>query len=521
MKLVTAEEMRELDQLASSQYGIPGIVLMENAGLRVLDAVLEILEGEVAGKRVLVFAGKGNNGGDGFVVARHLANKRAEVKVFLLGRPEDVRGDARVNLDILEQMGVKIYPLQAEKDLQRVDIALLHADVLVDAIYGTGFKGAAMGTIAQVIRQINSAHRPLVAVDLPSGLEANTGKVYGPCVQATRTVTFGLPKLGLYLEPGARYAGDVTVADISLPARLVSGRPLKRELLTPSWCSAQLPRREPSAHKGSFGRVLVVGGSEGMTGAVTLSAQAALRSGAGLVTAAVPRSLHPVLETKTTEVMTSPLPETDARSFSMEAVAPVLELARDATVVALGMGIGRHPATVEWVRRLLPQLKVPVVIDADGLNALAGATGLFPSLGVPVVITPHPGEMARLLDVAAARVQEDRLKGAEQAAKDWGVTVVLKGAKTVVASPGGETFLNPTGNPGMATGGSGDVLTGVIAGLMAQGLAAPVAAAVGVFVHGAAGDLAARSKGHRGLIAGDILEMLPTIWRDLEVGPED
>jgi NAD(P)H-hydrate epimerase len=516
VKVVTAEEMANLDRLASTDYGIPSLLLMENAGLRVLEVVREHFGGRLEGRRVVIFAGRGNNGGDGLVVARHLLNAGAEVKVFLLARPEEMRGDAAVNLGIYQRMGGKLYPLLDEKDLQRVDVALLYAEMAVDAIYGTGFRGAALGLPGEVIKMLAATRIPVVAVDLPSGLEANTGRVNGPCVRATYTVTFALPKLGLCLYPGADYVGKLIVADIGIPQVLVKAQPLARELVTWEWCVQKLAPRRPWGHKGDYGHVLVVGGSTGLTGAVVMAAQGALRSGAGLVTAAVPAGLHSILEEKTLEVMTLPLPATADNALEAEALSVIEEFARRCQAVALGPGIGRHPSSQAVVRQYLGRSRCPLVIDADGLNALAGHTNLLREAKAPVVLTPHPGEMARLLGTSTSKVQEDRLGVAEHAAREWGVTVVLKGARTVVASPQGNTYLIPTGNPGMATGGSGDVLTGVIAGLLAQGMSPEEAAAVGAYVHGAAGDAAAQELGHRALVAGDLLAYLPKVLRQLE-----
>jgi NAD(P)H-hydrate epimerase len=515
MKLVTADEMKGVDQKAIAVYGIPGMVLMENAGLQVIRAIQELLV-SLSGKRILIFAGKGNNGGDGFVIARHLANNGADPKVFLLGKPEELKGEAAANFHILNKMEIKIHPLLTEKDLQRVDIALLYADLLVDAIYGTGFKGSVLGVAGEAIRMMNSAKKPIIAVDVPSGLETDTGRVLGPCVKATCTVTFGLPKLGLFRDPGARYAGTVKVADISLPHKLLLQSQFRHNLIARDWCQGLLPSRDPGGHKGTYGKVLVVGGSPGMTGALCLAAKAALRSGAGLVTALVPASLHHILETKTTEVMTCPLPDVDGGYLSEGAVEPFLQAAEKAAVVVIGMGLGDHGQTVRWLHQVLPAIKVPVVLDADGLNGLVGHTNLLSRMAGPVVVTPHPGEMSRLVGISVARVQDSRIKIARQAAAEWKAIVVLKGAGTIIANPEGDVYLNTSGNPGMATGGTGDVLAGVIAGLIAQGLEAGHAAGVGVFVHGAAGDAAARIKGQIGLIAGDVLAALPEVWRDLE-----
>ncbi|MDN5345460.1 MAG: ADP-dependent NAD(P)H-hydrate dehydratase / NAD(P)H-hydrate epimerase [Clostridia bacterium] len=509
MHLVTAAEMGQLDRLATSEYLVPGIVLMENAGLRVVESIRRHFQERLQNRRVLIFCGKGNNGGDGLVVGRHLLNQGVEVKVFLLARPEDLRGDARTNLEIYQRMGGRLFPLLGESHLQRADIALLYADLVVDAIFGTGFKGAAMGLPAAVINMINKAHRDTVAVDLPSGLEADTGRAFGPCIQATWTVTFALPKLGLVVEPGATFAGRLEVADIGIPRKLVDSQHFNLHLLTPEWCLDHRPGREVSGHKGLYGHVLAVGGSPGLTGAITLAATAALRAGAGLVTAAVPRGLQGILEMKTTEVMTCPLPETPGGSLSRDALDPILErLAGGCNVLALGPGLSRDPATMELVKELLPRLQGPAVVDADALNALATDTSILTGDHAPLVLTPHPGEMARLLGTTAARVQEDRLEVARKYAREWQAVLLLKGARTIIAWPDGQAYINPTGNPGMATAGSGDVLTGIVAGLMAQGLEPGVAAALGAYWHGAAGDAAARQKGQYSLLAGDIIDFL-------------
>ncbi len=516
MKLATASEIRELDKLAATKYGISGLVLMEIAGLRVVEAVREQCGGHVSGRRILIFAGKGNNGGDALVAARHLINAGAEVKVFLLGKGEEIRGDARANYLILERMGARVYPVLGDKDCQRVDIATLNADLLVDGIYGTGFKGAAMHHVARVIQQINQSGKPVIAIDLPSGLEADSGKVHGPCVRAAVTVTMGLPKPGLYLEPGRSYAGRVVVADISFPAALVEGQYLKGNLITPGMCRGLLPARQPAAHKGSFGHVLVVGGSASMPGAPLLAGRGALRSGAGLVTAGIPRNCHQLVAGRFPEIMTWPLPDNQAGVLTAGAAGTILSEAARWDVLACGMGLGQHQEGAEMVTALMEGWTKPVVLDADALNLLAPNPFVLANARGPVVITPHPGEMARLMGTTPARVQEDRLNAAREAAGRWQVTVVLKGAGTVVACPDGQFYVNTTGNPGMATAGSGDVLAGVIAGLMAQGLSPTAAAVLGVFSHGLAGDLAARTVGMRGMVAGDIAELVAQAMVELE-----
>lgn len=515
MRAVTAQEMRNLDRTAINDYGIPGLVLMENAGLAVVKAVREKLGG-VGDKVVTIFAGKGNNGGDGLVAARHLHNSGAEVKVLLLAEPGEITGDAAVNLSIWNKMGQKVYPVLRGDDFNAVRLFLVKTDLIIDAIYGTGFKGAVREPVGRILEAINASGKPVVAVDIPSGLEADTGKVSGPCIRATVTVTFALPKLGLLFEPGAGYVGELKVADISIPAATYESQDLKRNLPEKQMVANWLPYRPNASHKGDYGRVLLIAGSSGLTGAACLAAEASARSGAGLITLAVPEGLHGIVETKLTEVMTVPLPQTDRQTISLDALTLINGILERADVLALGPGLSTHPETVELVRRLLPSLRIPCVLDADGLNALAGHTDIFKKMQAPVIITPHPGEMSRLTGMPVSKIQEDRLATAEKFASAWGAVVVLKGVPTLVCSPDGETYVNPTGNPGMASGGSGDVLTGIIAGFLAQGMNPVTACAAGVYLHGMAGDLAAVHKGMMGMLAGDILAALPDAISDLE-----
>jgi len=508
LRVVTAEEMKKLDQAAIEDYKVPGLVLMENAGRQVVEVIRKIL-GSVRGKVVTVFVGKGNNGGDGFVIARHLLNMGAEVKVLALAELEEITGDAATNLDIWRKMGQKVYSLQHGDGINIVRLVLMNTDLIVDAIYGTGFRGKMVEKTGRIVEVLNGSGKPIVAVDIPSGLEADTGKANGPCIRATHTVTFALPKLGLILEPGADYAGELHVADISIPTVLIEKEAPQRYLITADMVKEWLPPRPSAAHKGNFGRVMVVAGSRGMTGAACLVGEAALRAGAGLVTVAVPESLHDIMESKLTEVMTVPLPDTGKGSLSRDARQKILSLLENANVLAIGPGLSTVPEVVTMLRELLPSVRIPCVIDADGLNALAGEVDILRKIQAPVVITPHPGEMARLMGVTIREIQEDRLSVAGKAATTWNVVSLLKGARTVVAAPNGAIYINPTGNPGMATGGSGDVLTGVVAALIAQGLGPAQAASAGAYIHGLAGDIGAGIKGMIGLTAGDILLNLP------------
>jgi len=507
LRIVTAGEMKALDMAAMKEYGIAGLVLMENAGRQVAEVVRQVL-GEVRDRVVTVFIGKGNNGGDGLVAARHLLNLGAEVKVLALDDVKNITGDAAVNLAIWQKMGQKIYSVQHGDGINIVRLILMNTDLIVDAIYGTGFRGKVNEKVGRIIEVLNGSGKPIIAVDIPTGLEADSGRVKGPCIQAVRTVTFGLPKLGLILEPGVDYTGKLHIADISIPAHLVEKSAPHRYLITAELVREWLPPRPSGAHKGNFGRVLVVAGSRGMTGAACLAGDSALRTGAGLVTVAVPETLHDIMEVKLTEVMTVPLPDTGAGVLSEEAGQVILTNLGKADVLAVGPGLSTAPEVVALLKELLSSVRVPCVLDADALNAIEGGE-ILKEVRTPVVISPHPGEMARLMGISVREVQEDRLEVAARAATAWNVVVLLKGARTVVAAPSGAIYINPTGNPGMATGGSGDVLTGTVASLIAQGLEPSRAAAAGAYIHGLAGDLAAGEKGMAGLVAGDILSALP------------
>ncbi len=515
MKIVSAEEMRNLDRRASTEFHIPSIVLMENAGLGVVEAVKTALSG-VERPRVVVVAGKGNNGGDGFVVSRHLINSGFEVDTFLLGEPSEFTPDAAVNFRILQKITDRVFSILSEEGLSRLHSALAEADLVVDAIYGIGFHGQMPPLESKVVKLVNCCAKPVVAVDIPSGVEADTGRVRKEAVRATWTVTMALPKKGFFLEPARSYTGLLTVADISIPRCLLESPEIKTNLVTEDRVAALFKPRVPDTHKGSYGHVLVVGGSAGLTGAVVMAAQAALRSGAGLVTAAVPQSLQPAVESRLVEVMSFPLAETPLKTISLEALPALENLLDRVSVCVVGPGMGRYQEASAVVKFILEKAGVPVIIDADGLNAVAEDINALQDRQVPVILTPHPGEMSRLTGLGINEIQSDRMEVARRYASQWGVTLVLKGHNTVIAAPDGEVYVNVTGNPGMATGGTGDVLSGVIAAFVAQGLRAHMAAVCGVYVHGKAGDEAKKEKGERGLAAMDIVQAIPAVLKDFE-----
>ncbi|MCG0276449.1 MAG: NAD(P)H-hydrate dehydratase [Thermosediminibacteraceae bacterium] len=522
MKVVSPSTMKEIDRKAIEVYGVPGIVLMENASKAVAREVRQKLA-ETYGKlcftpKIAVFCGKGNNGGDGFAAARHLANMGFEVQVFLAASCREITGDAAINLKVIRKMGIPVYELQDEGDLKKVKEIYDNFHAAVDALFGTGLKGNVTGFHRKLIELINEGKCPVIAVDIPSGICGMTGKVLGAAVCADVTVTMGLPKIGLMLYPGASYAGKIIVADIGLPYKVLEEVEAEGLLLNHKFIASYFKPASPDAHKGDFGRVFIIAGSKGMTGAAALCGMGAARCGAGLVTLGIPEGLNEILEVKVTEVMTLPLPQTPEGTLSLKALEPALEFAEKCDAVAIGPGLSCHEETVEFVKKFISECQRPMVIDADGLNALSKNPDVLKEAKAHVVITPHPGEMARLLSMDTSKVQENRWETAKKSCESFQCTVVLKGARTLVASPGNPVLINPTGNPGMATGGSGDVLTGMISAFIARGLSAFEAAAAGVFLHGLAGDIASRKKGEIPLIAGDIIDHISEAFKFLEKG---
>jgi hydroxyethylthiazole kinase-like uncharacterized protein yjeF len=515
VRVTTAAEMRALDRLAIDTYGIPGVVLMENAGAQVARILWQEFPA-LQTRRVAVLCGRGNNGGDGFVIARYLHSMGAPVRVFVIGDPEDVRGEARTHLEMLTRVGVNFQAVSTPESIQAVGARLADYDILIDALLGTGLKAAVSGMFQQIIAAMNASGRPIVSVDIPSGLSADVGTLVGEYVRATLTVTMALPKRGLLLHPAAEHVGRLAVVDIGFPAAVREHESVRCHVLEPHTIASQLRGRPADTHKGTYGHLLLVAGGLGKTGAGVLASLAALRSGAGLVSLALPHSLNPAMEAKLTEVMTIPLPEAEEGVLGAEAAKRVMEWLGGKSALILGPGIGTHPETVRCVHEVLRQVRIPVVLDADGLNALAMDSGGIGAIHAPLILTPHPGELARLRHATTAEVQADRLTAAQETAQAYDAVVVLKGAHTIVAEPGGALFINLTGNPGMATAGSGDVLSGVVGALLGQGYAPSMAARIAVHIHGLAGDLAAAALGERSLIAGDLVDMLPHAFQQIE-----
>jgi ADP-dependent NAD(P)H-hydrate dehydratase / NAD(P)H-hydrate epimerase len=523
MRVLNTEQMREADRRTIEDIGLPSIVLMENAGRQTVAAMEAAFE-TLATSRVAVLCGRGNNGGDGFVVARTLTQRGVEALVFLLGSVSEVQGDARVNLEVLGRVGMTVIEVTTAQEWELHFSEVSECDVIVDALLGTGFRGRLTGLLETVVADVNELGVPIVSIDLPTGVSADSAELPGEAMEASMTVTLAAPKIPLVFPPADSHAGDLVIADIGIPAPVLDeleGPYL--ELLTRDRMQGILPARAAESHKGDFGRVLIIAGSFGKTGAAHLAALGALRSGAGLVTVATPRSCVPILASMGAEYMTVPLEETPSGTIDFAALDRVLELTAD--VIAAGPGLGQEPATAAFVHGLLERSGVPLVLDADALNAFSGDPDrLLGRDGVDVVITPHPGEMSRLAGVTVEALQGDRLRHAREFAASHKVHVVLKGHRTIVAGPDGRSFVNLTGNPGMATGGTGDLLTGMIAAWFAQLLDAEAASKLAVYLHGSAGDLAETDEGQVALMATDIAARLGDAAQQLSgrrIGADD
>ena len=510
MKVVTVKAMQEADRRTITGLGVPGLTLMENAGRECAAAIVRRYGHDNASKAVIV-AGKGNNGGDGYVIARLLAGQGWQVRTLVLARRGEIGGDAGTNLDLLPAGTVCFCP----EGVVPFAGELADAAVIVDALFGTGLAKEVTGPFAEAIGLINASGRPVVAVDIPSGIHGTTGRVLGTAVRADLTVTFASAKVGQLLYPGAEHVGELCVVPIGIPDSILAETP-GYEYVDAAAARSLVRPRGRTMHKGSLGHVLVIAGSRGKTGAAAMAANSAVRTGSGLVTLAVPAALHDILEVKTTEAMTVPLDDSGRAFLGALALPEILDLLAGRDAVALGPGISRNPETAALVHRLVTEIDLPLVLDADALNAVSEQPEiLHGARSGKTILTPHPGEMARLCGCTVAEVERDRVAAAGEFAARHGVHMVLKGARTISAAPDGRIAINGSGNPGMASGGMGDVLTGVLVSLLGQGYDPFDACRLGVYLHGAAADLVAAEKGEIGIMATDVQERLPYAYRRL------
>jgi len=516
VRVVTPEQMRAIDANAINEYGIPGIVLMENAAIKTF-SVIDSLYKNYA--RVLILAGVGNNGGDGLALARLLYSAGKEVHVILIGEESAITKDAGINLEIAKKLLIPLTSLGLSTPVDEVrkivGDAINHADIIIDALFGTGLSRPLDQVCKVAVDMLNKrsgkGHRktPVISLDIPSGINGENGAILGSAVEADDTVAFGYPKMGHLLYPGKMFTGRLHVVPISLPPESADRAKVKSFTLNESEVAMGLLQRLPWGNKGTFGKVAVIAGSTGMTGAACLSSMAALKSGAGVVTLGIPASLNPILENKLTEVMTFPLTDSGRGSLCRECTNEISVLLKDKDVCAIGPGLGRDDSIFYILKYIFINQSIPIVLDADGLNQISENLSLLKNYAKPVILTPHPGEMARLTGKSIEDIVSQPVKAALELAVKLSKIVLLKGAATIVACPEGRIYINNTGNSGMATAGSGDVLTGLIAGLLAQKYDPYFAAVYGAFVHGLAGDIAANEKGQDSLTAGDILDHMP------------
>lgn len=521
VEIVTGEQMRRIDARAIERFGVPSLKLMEAAGRGIAAALLRDFP-ELPSLGALVLCGKGNNGGDGLVAARYLARRKIPHSVIVLGTAEELRPDARHNLKLALEHGVEIVHVSDAADWAQQTRRLEGDQIVLDAMLGTGIKDGARGLVACVIRDLNMARRQVVAVDLPSGIDADRNELSGVAVRATRTYALCRPKLALVLDPSSRHVGRLSVIPIGIPDDAVEAEGLTLSWTDRSCARALLPRRAANSHKGDYGHLLAVAGSPGKSGAAVLLARAALRAGAGLVTvASVPGCIEQIA-VQQAELMTETLAATADGQLAAAASQTLLAQLEGKSALAIGPGLGSAEETRIAVRNIVQGCPLPLVIDADGLNALAaeGAVGALPGphAGRPLILTPHPGEAGRLLDMATDEIQSDRPRAARRLAERSGAVVILKGHQTLVAAADGQLAVNATGNPGMATAGTGDVLTGIVGALLARGMPAWDAARLAAFLHGSAGDMAAAEVGFDSLIASDLIERLPQAMMDACAG---
>src|SRR5512133_1007564 len=511
MKVVSAHAMQEIDKRAIDEFGVSGLTLMENAGRGCVDEIISHF-GDTG--RAVIVSGKGNNGGDGYVIARLLDQRGWDIIVYVMAGRDTIGGDAAINLEKLPLDMVHYCPDEGQLTALLMG-NIPQTDVIVDALLGTGLQNDISGVFMEAITLMNAAGRPIVAVDIPSGIHGTTGRVLGAAVRATITVTFAFAKLGHVLYPGAGYTGRLKVVDIGIPPRLMETA-TGYDFLNEESVRPLLHRRDRQAHKGQSGHCLIVAGSTGKTGAAALSANSAMRAGSGLGTLAVPESLHHILEIKTTEVMTMALPDLNSGYLTSSAFQTIESQLIGKDAMAIGPGLGRQPGTTSLVQNIVENVSLPLMIDADGLNALAeDVTVLRRKKSATVVLTPHPGEMARLLGTSVPDVEANRISVAREFAREFGTYLILKGARTIIASPDGTVAINGSGNPGMASGGMGDVLTGIVTSLLGQGYSGWDACRLGVFIHGYAADLVTEEKGEIGICATDVQEMLPYAYNRL------
>ncbi len=526
MYIVKAQEMQKMDRETIESFGIPGRVLMENAGRGTFKMIMDLFP-DISHKKVCVLCGRGNNGGDGFVVARYLMEKGIKTDVFLLSSRDRLKGDARANMALVE----KLFAMEGEKNDENKIIQIpdrdsfikyknriIHSDFFVDGIFGTGLNSDVRGFFREIIDLVNKSRKPVVSIDIPSGLNADTGKSCGVSIKAFATASFAFAKPGHILHPGNEFTGRLKIIDIGIPRFIAEKNTPRINLIEKELVRSFFTPRSSQAHKGNFGHLLIIAGSTGKTGAAALAANAAMACGTGLVTLGVPESLNPVMEPQVTETMTFPLFEKKKGFLSEKALDQIISLSKGKTAMTIGPGIGMEKDTGLLVKELIKTIDIPMILDADALNLIADHPDILKKKKAPVILTPHPGEMARLTHSSSVKIQDSRLESAKNFAEKFGIILVLKGAGTITAMPDNRIFICTKGNPGMASGGMGDALTGMISGFTAQKISCENAAIAGPYIHGTCGDLLAVKRGSFGFTASDLVNIIPETIHELTAG---
>lgn len=516
MVVLTPERMAKYDGYAINTWGIPSAVLMENAGRNTYRLAKERYFSGIS--RIVIFCGRGNNGGDGFVIGRYALQDGFAAIAYLLCKKTDLKGDAALNMELFRSIGGKV--VECADNLKGIKEGVRNADMIVDAIFGTGLSKPVVGLEGKIIKEINGSGKPVIAVDIPSGIDGKTGQPLGMAIKATHTYTYGYPKIGQILQPGAYHTGNLTVIDISIPSFIEKEVGIDGHVVDGKMIRGFLKDRQPWDHKGTFGHVAVIAGSPGKTGAAAMTSLAALKIGAGLVTLLIPSSLNTIVASKLTEVMTYPVSDKGSGLLSLSAYKEIADFVRDKDVVVIGPGLSQEPETTALVRKLYQTLDKPFVIDADGINAFQGHADIIRKAKRKTIFTPHPGELSRLMGMTPKEINNDRVGVGMRFVQKTGANLILKGARTIIVSDKGELFMNPTGNPALAKGGSGDILTGFVGGILSQGYNMVESSLLGVYLHGYVADTWVENNTAMDLLAGDLLEGLGQAVRDIRNGSD-
>jgi NAD(P)H-hydrate epimerase len=512
MKVISSDEMRTLNEMASEEYNIPSIVLMENAARSILDEIMKIRD---SFSRVIVLCGVGSNGGDGFALGRQLYNNGINIEMIVVGDPKKIKGDALINLEILKKLYIKIDNINDIGGINKLKNIVTKNDLLIDAILGIGIVGEIKDILKLVIETVNDLENTVISIDIPTGVDADTGYVKSVAINADKTISLMIPKFGNVLYPGAKYNGKLVIGDIGITPMIAEKLHLKTNIIEKKEVKKYLPKRIQNSYKGTFGRASIIAGSLGFTGAAILTCNAALRSGIGLIELFVPESIDAVISSNIIEVITIPLKEIRKGVIGINSISSIIKGIESFDVIAIGPGCGITNELFEIIKRIILETEKPIIIDADGLNVLSKDIEILKNKKSDIILTPHIGEMSRLTGLSVDEINDNKIEIVKNFAKEYGVILVLKSARTIVGFPNGEIYINLNGNSGMATAGAGDVLTGIITALVAQGIKSEEAAILGVFIHGYAGDVMAKKIGEYGLVAGDIVDGISRIFKEL------